>query len=102
MDKILIKSNFEIDNIPTVLWGKPSGKLIIAVHGNMSGKEDKPIAIPAGEAAGVQDNRCSALICRSTEVEKAKITPARLKTASDTFVPLKLLYLRQWISDNPG
>lgn len=38
---------FKIHNIPAVLWGEKSNKLILAVHGNMSYKTDKPIEILA-------------------------------------------------------
>ena len=38
---------FFIDNIPAVLWGKKSSKLIIAVHGNLSNKLDVPISLLA-------------------------------------------------------
>ncbi|WP_066684301.1 alpha/beta hydrolase [Christensenella intestinihominis] len=41
------KERFEIGRIPSVLWGKPAGRLIVAVHGNMSNKEDVPIKILA-------------------------------------------------------
>lgn len=41
------KFEFKIDNIPTVLWGESSSKVYIAVHGNMSNKQDKPIEILA-------------------------------------------------------
>ncbi len=45
-----------INTIPAVLWGEPSEKLILAVHGNLSSKTDVPIAILAEEAdaRGVQ------------------------------------------------
>lgn len=39
--------NTKINNIPTILWGEKSDKLIIAVHGNMSSKSDIPISILA-------------------------------------------------------
>lgn len=39
-----------IENIPAVLWGEKSSKLIVAVHGNLSNKLDVPIAILAEEA----------------------------------------------------
>lgn len=29
-----------IDRIPSILWGKPSSKMMIAVHGNQSNKQD--------------------------------------------------------------
>ena len=38
---------FFIDNIPAVLWGEKSSKLIIAVHGNLSNKLDVPISLLA-------------------------------------------------------
>ncbi len=37
------KEIFKINNIPAILWGEESAKLIIAVHGNMSNKADVPI-----------------------------------------------------------
>lgn len=45
------KKHFYIQNnnmrIPAVLWGKPSDKLLIAVHGNLSNKEDTVISMMA-------------------------------------------------------
>ncbi len=41
---------FLIGNIPAILWGDKSTKLVIAVHGNMSSKSDVPIAVLAEEA----------------------------------------------------
>ena len=41
------KEFFKINNIPAVLWGETSEKIIIAVHGNMSHKENVPIKILA-------------------------------------------------------
>ncbi|MDF9825654.1 esterase/lipase [Breznakia sp. PF5-3] len=32
-----------INNIPSLCWGEPSDKLFIAIHGNMSSKEDEVI-----------------------------------------------------------
>jgi esterase/lipase len=46
----MYKQNFRINNIPAVLWGEKSQKLIIAVHGDKSSKSDTPIAILAQEA----------------------------------------------------
>lgn len=46
----MFKDKFKINNIPTVLWGEKSEKLFIAVHGNMSNKEDIVIQILAEEA----------------------------------------------------
>lgn len=45
-----MKSQFEIKNIPAILWGKDSDKVVIAVHGNMSNKEDIPIEMFAEHA----------------------------------------------------
>lgn len=45
----MFKNKFRINNIPAVLWGEKSEKLFIAVHGNMSNKEDKVIEILAQE-----------------------------------------------------
>lgn len=39
-----------IEGIPAILWGEPSDKLFIAIHGNMSSKEDDVIVIFAEEA----------------------------------------------------
>lgn len=39
----MLKNRFNIDDIPAVLWGEESEKIVIAVHGNMSNKEDVPI-----------------------------------------------------------
>lgn len=44
------KETFKINNIPAILWGEKSDKLIIAVHGNMSNKADVPIKILANVA----------------------------------------------------
>ena len=46
----MLKEKFKIKNIPSVLWGETSRKVFIAVHGNMSNKEDKVIEILANEA----------------------------------------------------
>lgn len=46
----MLKDNFKISNIPAVLWGAKSEKIFIAVHGNMSNKEDAVIQILAEEA----------------------------------------------------
>ncbi|MFB0921751.1 MAG: alpha/beta hydrolase [Oscillospiraceae bacterium] len=46
----MLKQKFSIEGIPSVLWGETSGKLFIAVHGNMSHKEDEVVAIFAEEA----------------------------------------------------
>jgi len=44
------KKKLIIDSIPSILWGGESEKLFIAVHGNMSNKEDDVIALFAEEA----------------------------------------------------
>ena len=41
------KKHFNINGIPAVLWGDQAEKLILAVHGNMSNKEDAPISLLA-------------------------------------------------------
>ncbi len=46
----MFKNSFKISNIPAVLWGDKSEKIFIAVHGNMSNKEDAVIQILAEEA----------------------------------------------------
>lgn len=43
------KRHFKIDNIPVILWGEESDKIYIAVHGNMSHKEDTVIQFLADE-----------------------------------------------------
>lgn len=35
----------KINNIPSIIWGEKSSKVFIAVHGNMSNKEDEVIKI---------------------------------------------------------
>ncbi len=42
-----------ISNIPCIIWGEKSDKLIIAVHGNMSSKSDFPYVILAEEAVAL-------------------------------------------------
>ncbi|MGL5713876.1 MAG: alpha/beta hydrolase, partial [Paraclostridium sp.] len=44
------KKYFKIENIPTILWGNTSEKVFIAIHGNMSNKEDDAIVIFAEQA----------------------------------------------------
>ena len=39
----------KINNIPSILWGEKSNKIFIAIHGNMSNKEDEVIKILAKE-----------------------------------------------------
>ncbi len=46
----MLKHEFLIEGIPSVLWGEASDKLFIAVHGNMSNKADTVIEIFAEEA----------------------------------------------------
>ena len=43
------KERITIDNIPAMLWGEPSKMVFIAVHGNMSNKEDTVIELFAEE-----------------------------------------------------
>lgn len=47
---VLIRQDLLIENIPAVLWGEPSDKIMVAVHGNASSKTDAPITLLAGEA----------------------------------------------------
>ncbi|MBJ7221429.1 MULTISPECIES: hypothetical protein [unclassified Brenneria] len=37
----------EVKNIPAVIWGDMSERVVIAIHGNMSNKMDVPIEILA-------------------------------------------------------
>jgi len=46
----MIKLRSEIDKIPAVVWGDESQRVIVAVHGNMSNKEDTVIRMLAEEA----------------------------------------------------
>lgn len=46
----MIKTNLTIEGIPAILWGESSDKLSIAVHGNVSSKDDNVIVIFAEEA----------------------------------------------------
>ena len=45
-----------IDQIPAVVWGEPADRVFLAVHGNLSNKEDTVIRLLAEEAAlrGIQ------------------------------------------------
>lgn len=47
----MFMEKIKINNIPAILWNKPSNKLIIAVHGSHSSKIDDCIWILAEEAA---------------------------------------------------
>lgn len=47
---VVLKESLSIDNIPAILWGNKSDKLFIAIHGNMSSKDDTCIAILAEQA----------------------------------------------------
>ena len=44
-------NTFYLHYIPCVLWGNPSDKIILAVHGNLSSKTDVPIQILAKVAS---------------------------------------------------
>ena len=44
------KKALQINGIPSVLWGNPSEKGFIAVHGNQSHKMDRPIELLAENA----------------------------------------------------
>jgi len=46
---MMIKTRLKIEGIPAIFWGEPSNKLFIAVHGNMSSKDDDAIRIFAEE-----------------------------------------------------
>ena len=46
----LIKTKrIKINNIPSIVWGENSDKVFIAIHGNMSNKEDEIIKILAND-----------------------------------------------------
>ena len=46
----MLRKNLMIEKIPSILWGDESDRLFVAVHGNMSSKDDEVIAIFAEEA----------------------------------------------------
>ena len=43
----------KINNIPSIIWGEKSSKVYIAIHGNMSNKEDEVIKILAEKVSNV-------------------------------------------------
>ena len=45
------RKEFTLNGIPAVLWGEPSDRVIVAVHGNMSHKTDVVIRLLAQCAA---------------------------------------------------
>lgn len=45
------RKEFALCGIPAILWGKPSDRVIVAVHGNMSHKSDMVIQLLAHSAA---------------------------------------------------
>jgi esterase/lipase len=47
----MLKNRVKIEGIPAILWGEECQRVIIAVHGNMSNKEDIPIEMLARHAA---------------------------------------------------
>ncbi|AUN13578.1 alpha/beta hydrolase [Paraclostridium sordellii] len=49
----MIKKYFKIENIPAILWGESSENIFIAVHGNLSNKEDDIIQIFAKKAVSL-------------------------------------------------
>lgn len=49
----MIKKYFSIEHIPAILWGEASDHIFIAIHGNMSNKDDDVIGIFAEEAVKV-------------------------------------------------
>ena len=42
-------TRIKINNIPSIIWGEKSNKVFLAVHGNMSNKEDEVIKILANK-----------------------------------------------------
>ncbi len=48
----MTKNTIKINNIPALLWGEKSNELFIAVHGNLSHKEDTVIELLVDEAIG--------------------------------------------------
>lgn len=46
----MITAHIKVEGIPTLLWGRDSEQLLIAVHGAMSRKDDESITVLAEEA----------------------------------------------------
>ena len=46
----MIKQKLQIEGIPAIVWGKGAKRVIVAVHGNMSHKEDIVIELLARQA----------------------------------------------------
>ena len=46
----MVKKHLKIEGIPAIIWGEKKDKLYIAIHGNMSNKEDDIILIFVEEA----------------------------------------------------
>lgn len=46
-----MKQAITINNIPSIIWGDDSDRIIIAIHGNQSNKADVPIEILANTAS---------------------------------------------------
>lgn len=46
-----MKQTITINNIPSIIWGDDSDRIIIAIHGNQSNKADVPIEILANTAS---------------------------------------------------
>ena len=76
----MIRLNLCVEGIPAILWGKETGKMVVAVHGNMSNKADEPIVLLA-EAAIPSGYQVLSLICRSTETENRNPPFARFRIA---------------------
>ena len=47
------KERIRINDIPSIVWGEKSNKVFIAVHGNMSNKEDEVIKILAEKVSSM-------------------------------------------------
>jgi len=47
----MMKRAITINNIPAIIWGDDSDRVIIAIHGNQSNKADVPIEILANNAS---------------------------------------------------
>lgn len=46
----MLRKFLKLESIPAVLWGGPSEKVVLAVHGNLSSKTDVPIELFAEKA----------------------------------------------------
>lgn len=54
MDEVMLKTLININDIPTMLWGAPADRLIVAVHGMLGSKDDFALLAEEAAAKGFQ------------------------------------------------